>query len=127
MESRHIAHLLIAPDATLGSQLMFSDLTAFISGYKSTNDASWWASNLDRASYYTWNTLNFALNNSDLRKEQNVIYWHNAETGRWHPCIWDVDLLFEDAGVSLAGQSVLMLGAGGAARAIASMVSACWG
>jgi len=74
-----------------------SDLADFISGYKSTTDPAWWAANFERDSYYTWNTLNFALNNSDLRKEQNVIYWHNAETGRWHPCIWDVDLLFEDA------------------------------
>ena len=74
-----------------------SDLSSFISGYKNTNDPAWWAANLERDKYYTWNTLNFALNNSDLRKEQNVIYWHNATTGRWHPCIWDVDLLFEDA------------------------------
>lgn len=74
-----------------------SDLTAFITGYKNTNDPQWWADNLERPAYYTWNTFNLALNNSDLRQEQNVIYWHNAETDRWHPCIWDVDLLFEDA------------------------------
>ncbi|NWK57521.1 lamin tail domain-containing protein [Verrucomicrobiaceae bacterium N1E253] len=74
-----------------------SDLSAFITGYKSTNSAQWWADNLELPVYYTWNTLNLALNNSDLRKEQNVIYWHNSETDRWHPSIWDVDLLFEDA------------------------------
>ncbi|MCP5534815.1 MAG: lamin tail domain-containing protein [Akkermansiaceae bacterium] len=73
-----------------------SDLSAFISGYTNTNDPAWWAANLERHAYYTWNTLNLALNNSDLRAEQNVIYWHNAETDRWHPCVWDVDLLFED-------------------------------
>jgi len=73
-----------------------SDLSDFINGYKNTNDPAWWAANMERHSYYTWNVLNFALNNSDLRKEQNVIYWHNADTGQWHPCIWDVDLLFED-------------------------------
>jgi len=74
-----------------------SDLSSFISGYKSTNSAAWWDTNLDRPTYYSWNALNLAINNSDLRKEQNVIYWHNSETDKWHPCIWDVDLLFEDA------------------------------
>jgi len=74
-----------------------SDLSSFISGYKSTNDPQWWADNLERPAYYTWNTLNLSINNSDLRKEQNVIYWHNANTNRWHPSVWDVDLLFEDA------------------------------
>lgn len=74
-----------------------SDLSSFISGYKSTSDPQWWADNLERPAYYTWNTLNLSINNSDLRKEQNVIYWHHAGTNRWHPCIWDVDLLFEDA------------------------------
>lgn len=74
-----------------------SDLADFISGYSNTTDPSWWEANFERGAYYTWNALNLALNNSDLRPEQNVIYWHNAETDRWHPCIWDVDLLFEDA------------------------------
>lgn len=74
-----------------------SDLADFISGYKNTNDPAWWATNFERHAYYSWNTLNLSINNSDLRKEQNVIYWHNAETDRWHPCVWDVDLLFEDA------------------------------
>ena len=74
-----------------------SDLSSFINGYNNTNDAAWWAANFERSAYYSWNTLNLALNNSDLRREQNVIYWHNPETNRWHPCIWDVDLLFEDA------------------------------
>lgn len=74
-----------------------SDLSSFISGYTNTNDPAWWAANLERNAYYTWNTLNLALNNSDLRPEQNIIYWHNSDTDRWHPCIWDVDLTFEDA------------------------------
>lgn len=74
-----------------------SDLQEFIDGYKGFSSEQWWAENLERSAYYNWNTLNLALNNSDLRKEQNVIYWRNAETGRWHPSVWDVDLLFEDA------------------------------
>ncbi|MGB0993701.1 MAG: CotH kinase family protein, partial [Akkermansiaceae bacterium] len=73
-----------------------SDISSFISGYRNTSDPMWWETNFERHSYYTWNAFNLALNNSDLRPEQNVIYWHHAGTGKWHPCVWDVDLLFED-------------------------------
>ena len=43
------------------------------------------------------NAINLAINNSDMRPQENINYYHNSETGKWHILPWDIDLTFEDA------------------------------
>ena len=79
-----------------------SDLAAFTSGsagYNKTNPVqplSWWEANLDLRQYYSYNPINLAVNNADMRPEENCNYYHNQATGRWRVLPWDVDLTFED-------------------------------
>lgn len=74
-----------------------SDLSAFVNGYKTSQPLSWWEDNLDFDSYFAWNAINRAANNSDIRPEENVNYYHNQEDGKWYIIPWDNDLTFEDA------------------------------
>lgn len=73
-----------------------SDLTAFIRDSPRTNTLEWWQQNLNFESYFGWNAINLAVNNSDLRPNENVNYYHNQETNQWYPIPWDLDLTFED-------------------------------
>ena len=52
---------------------------------------------LDFEDYFAFNAMNLAINNSDMRPQENVNYYHNEETGKWHILPWDIDLTFEDA------------------------------
>ncbi len=79
-----------------------SDLRAFVStssGYNKTNPVQpveWWRENVDLDAYYGFRAVVEAINHSDLREQENSIYYHNPETGRWTTIPWDVDLLYEE-------------------------------
>ncbi|HUF63051.1 MAG TPA: lamin tail domain-containing protein [Verrucomicrobiales bacterium] len=79
-----------------------SDLRAFVSassGYNRANPAQpveWWRENVDLDAYYGFRAVVEAINHSDLREQENSIYYHNPETGRWTTIPWDVDLLYEE-------------------------------
>jgi hypothetical protein len=74
-----------------------ADLSAFVNGYKGNQTQEWYEQNLNFESYFAWNAINLAVNNNDLRPEENVNYYHNQETGQWYTLPWDLDLTFEDA------------------------------
>ena len=73
-----------------------SDLSSFINNYRNTNSLNWWEENLNWESYFAWYAINLAVNNSDLRPDENVNYYHNQDTGQWYILPWDLDLTFED-------------------------------
>ena len=77
-----------------------SDLASFISSSTGYDNASrteqWWRENVNLDAYYGWYAMNLVVNNSDLRPEENVNYYHNQENGQWYTLPWDLDLIFED-------------------------------
>ncbi len=75
----------------------FSDLFAFQGRHNANTTQSQWEAILDFDDYFAWNAVNLAINNSDLRPQENVNYYHNSETDKWHTLPWDLDLTFEDA------------------------------
>ena len=74
-----------------------SDLSAFQARHSSSTSQAQWESILDFEDYFAWNAMNLAINNSDLRPQENVNYYHNSETDKWHILPWDLDLTFEDS------------------------------
>jgi hypothetical protein len=75
-----------------------SDLEAFLAGIDGgVETLQWWEQNLNWDSYFAWNIINHAVNNADIRPNENVNYYHDQETGQWYVIPWDLDLTFEDA------------------------------
>jgi len=75
-----------------------SDLQSFLSGIDGGFESlQWWEENLNWDSYFAWNIINHAVNNSDIRNDENVNYYHNQENDQWYILPWDLDLTFEDA------------------------------
>ncbi|WP_172992225.1 lamin tail domain-containing protein [Lacipirellula parvula] len=75
-----------------------SDLIAFLNGADGGFESlAWWEANLNWDVYFAWNLINHAVNNSDIRPNENVNYYHNQATGQWYVIPWDLDLTFEDA------------------------------
>jgi hypothetical protein len=75
-----------------------SDLVAFLDGIDGGFETlQWWQDNLNWDSYFAWNIINHAVNNSDIRPNENVNYYHNQVDGKWYIVPWDLDLTFEDA------------------------------
>jgi hypothetical protein len=75
-----------------------SDLVSFLAGIDGGFETlAWWEQNLNWDSYFAWQMINHAVNNSDIRPNENVNYYHNQETGQWYILPWDLDLTFEDA------------------------------
>ena len=74
-----------------------SDLFAFQGLHSSGTSQAQWEANLEFEDYFAFNAINLAINNSDMRPQENINYYHNSETGKWHILPWDIDLTFEDA------------------------------
>ncbi len=74
-----------------------SDLFAFQSLHSSGTSRARWEDTLEFDDYFAFNAINLAINNSDMRPQENINYYHNSETGKWHILPWDLDLTFEDA------------------------------
>ena len=74
-----------------------SDLFTFQGLHSSGTSQARWEAHLDLDDYFAFNAMNLAINNSDMRPQENVNYYHNSETGKWHIIPWDIDLTFEDA------------------------------
>lgn len=84
------------------TQPYYSDVNTFTNsstGYKKVpyQPLSWWEENVNLQSYYSYNAVSTAINNSDRRVEQNAIYYHNPLTDQWSILPWDLDLSFEYA------------------------------
>ncbi|MDA7882345.1 lamin tail domain-containing protein, partial [Akkermansiaceae bacterium] len=74
-----------------------SDLYAFQGLHNSGTSQAQWEANLDFEDYFAFNAMNLAINNADMRVQENVNYYHNSATDKWHILPWDLDLTFEDA------------------------------
>ncbi len=73
-----------------------SDLDAFISGYSSAGQSeAWFRANVNLPQYYSWRSITEAINQTDRREQENVVYFRNPDDGRWEIHPWDIDLLYE--------------------------------
>ncbi|MCH2064721.1 MAG: CotH kinase family protein [Roseibacillus sp.] len=72
-----------------------SDVSAFISGYRSRNpSAQWWRDNLNVEKYLSYRTVVEAIHHYDIAYGKNYFYYHNPETGKFEVLPWDLDLTF---------------------------------
>ena len=79
-----------------------SDLTRFISGSSGYNRAnpiqplSWWQAHVNLEAYYSYRSVVEVVNHSDIRDQENSVYYHHPETDQWWMLPWDLDLLYEE-------------------------------
>ncbi|MBN2133504.1 MAG: lamin tail domain-containing protein [Sedimentisphaerales bacterium] len=79
-----------------------SDLASFISagnGYNKANPIqplSWWRRHVNLDAYYSYRAVVEVINHSDLREQENCVYYHHPESDQWWMLPWDVDLLYEE-------------------------------
>jgi hypothetical protein len=94
-----------------------SDLNAFTSastGYRlgggtatvappvsAIQPASWFRENVDLPAYCSWRAVTEAINQTDRREQENVVYFRRPPAalggdGRWMIIPWDCDLLYEN-------------------------------
>ncbi|MES2706014.1 MAG: lamin tail domain-containing protein [Verrucomicrobiota bacterium] len=96
-----------------GQPSNLSDLNAFLSastGYKKGGGSSttaplvtaiqpvtWFRSNVHLPRYFTWRSVMEAVNQTDKRDQENVVYFRNPGPAdrRWEIYPWDCDLLYE--------------------------------
>ena len=83
-----------------GQPLDLSDLRAFTSAttgynFSPSQPEAWWRTNVDLPKYFSWRAVNEAVNNTDIRDQENVVYFRDPVTGHWHIEPWDCDLLYE--------------------------------
>jgi len=72
-----------------------SDVSAFISGYRSRNpSAQWWRDNLNVEKYLSYRTVVEAIHHYDIAYGKNYFYYHNPETSKFEVLPWDLDLTF---------------------------------
>lgn len=73
-----------------------SDLNTFINGYSNASQTeAWFRTNVNLHQYSTWRAITEAINNTDRREQENVVYFRNPTDGRWQIHPWDSDLLYE--------------------------------
>jgi hypothetical protein len=74
-----------------------SDLVGFTAAYNTspTQPLAWWRTNVNLAGYYSWRAVTEAINNTDIREQENVAYFRNPTNGLWSVYPWDSDLLYE--------------------------------
>ncbi len=83
-----------------------SDIRSFDSGStgyfkRPVQPAEWWRENFNLDVYYSFNSVNLAVNNSDMRYagsgQRNVMVYRDPVSSLWHTLPWDLDLTFENA------------------------------
>jgi hypothetical protein len=61
---------------------------------------SWFRTNVDLPEYFNWRAVTEAINQTDRREQENVVYFRRppapAGDGRWMILPWDCDLLYEN-------------------------------
>lgn len=61
---------------------------------------SWFQNNVDLPEYYSWRAVTEAINQTDRREQENVVYFRRPPAplgdGRWQIIPWDCDLLYEN-------------------------------
>ena len=54
----------------------------------------YWRDNVDLDGYFTFRAVNREVNNMDIRDGWNHYIYYNAETNRFTPIPWDLDMLY---------------------------------
>ncbi|HWB06918.1 MAG TPA: lamin tail domain-containing protein [Verrucomicrobiales bacterium] len=57
---------------------------------------SWFRANLNLLEYFNWRAVTEAVNQTDRREQENVVYYRDPTDNRWQIFPWDVDLLYEN-------------------------------
>ncbi len=75
-----------------------SALVNFVSTYKGSPNQSWWRTNLDLNTYYSYRTVIEAVHHYDVDDPpgKNYQYYQNSVTGLWSVHPWDLDLTWAD-------------------------------
>ena len=74
----------------------YSDVDAFVSTYKSSPTTSWWLTNVDVNSYFSYRTVVEGIHHYDIGKGKNYFYYLDPITNIWTQLPWDLDLIFDD-------------------------------
>lgn len=73
--------------------LTTSDWDSFANASAGSRPESWWRTNLDLATYYSFRAASRVVGNVDMRNGWNHYFYHNPN-GRWMPIPWDLDMMF---------------------------------
>ena len=57
---------------------------------------TWFRTNVNLPEYFNWRAVTEAVNQTDRREQENVVYFRDPTDGRWQILPWDVDLLYEN-------------------------------
>ena len=57
---------------------------------------AWFRANVNLGEYYSWRSVTEAINQTDRREQENVVYFRDPSDGRWQILPWDCDLLYEN-------------------------------
>ncbi len=74
----------------------YSDVDSFVTSYKTTPSTSWWTTNVDVNSYFSYRTVVEGLHHYDIGAGKNYFYYVDPVTDVWEMLPWDLDLLFDD-------------------------------
>ncbi len=73
-----------------------SDLHQFMNACHQDQSESWWQTNFDLPSYYSYRAICECIHHYDTGEGKNYDYYHNPVTGRWQILPWDIDLTWSD-------------------------------
>ncbi len=57
---------------------------------------AWFRANVNLQEYFNWRAVTEAVNQTDRREQENVVYFRDPADGRWQILPWDCDLLYEN-------------------------------
>lgn len=73
-----------------------SDLSGFISSFRSRATEDWWRANTDLSRYYNYRSIVEAIHHYDIANGKNYYYYLDPMTKQWFHLPWDIDLTWAD-------------------------------
>ena len=74
----------------------WSDLYAFMDGYRDRPGESWWRENVNLDSYYGYRCVVEGIHHGDIGYGKNYSFYLNPETNLWYQLPWDLDLTWAE-------------------------------
>jgi len=74
----------------------YSDVDSFVTTYKTSPSTSWWTTNVDVNSYFSYRTVVEGVHHYDIGAGKNYFYYLDPVTAVWEMLPWDLDLIFDD-------------------------------
>jgi hypothetical protein len=74
-----------------------SDLNAFMSGYNSRPQETWWRQNVNLDGYYAYRCVVEGVHHGDIGYGKNWFFYLNPETNLWSMLPWDTDLTWANS------------------------------